>query len=67
MLKLWRNTFGSKILYDSEGEIIKFKYIEDLCKFQSNEEFLAANKITKRHIQFHKKKMKVALAAQILS
>lgn len=67
MLKLWRNTFGCKTLYDSEGGVIIFKYIEDLCKFQQNEEFLAGNKIRKKHIQFHKEKMKVSLAVQTLS
>lgn len=67
MLKLWRNTFGSKTLYDSGSGIIKFKYIEDSYKFQLNKGFRAGNKITKRHIQFNKEKMKVALAAQTVS
>lgn len=32
-----------------------------------NEGFLAGNKISKRHVQFYKEKMKVVLAAQVLS
>lgn len=67
MLKLWRNTFANKILYDSEGGLITFKYIVDLHNFQQNEGFLAGNKIRQRHIQFYKEKMKVSLAAQTLS
>lgn len=45
MLKLCRNTFACKALYDSEDGIITFKYIEDLYKFQQDEGFLAGNKI----------------------
>lgn len=68
MLKLVRNTLASKkVLYDDIGETIKFKYFENLVKFQESGNFHLANKLNKKHIMWFKNKMNVKLAAQTFS
>lgn len=68
MLKLVRNTLGaSKILIDNDGEEIQWRYLEELYKLQTAEQFHLGNKLTIRHIDYAKQKMKVKLAAQFLS
>src|SRR6218665_3571433 len=65
MLKLIRNTLTEKsIILDSKGNEIKWNYLREL---QSSEGLRAANKLHERHIQWHRQKMKVKLAAQTLS
>lgn len=67
-LKLVRNTFGErKVLYDSYGTKIDFNFLDKLIKLQESEGLYLGTKITKAHIYFHKQKMKVKLAAQLLS
>lgn len=68
MLKLVRNTLGTcKTLIDSSGEEIQWQYLEELHKLQAAEGFHLGNKLSIRHIHYAKQKMKVKLAAQLLS
>lgn len=67
MLKLVRNTFASKLLIDGEGNLIVWRYIDQLEKLQRSEFVLLANKLTKHHIEFSGQKMKTKFAAQTLS
>lgn len=68
MIKLVRNTFASKeILYDGNGNTIRWEFIVKLVNLQNNGCFHLANKLTSRHIQWYKNKMNVKLAVQTLS
>lgn len=68
LLKLIRNLFADKkILIDAQGGKIDFEFLEQLNIIQFEEGLHLANKITFRHIYFHKQIMKVRLAAQLLS
>ena len=68
MLKLIRNTLAEKsILIDADGNNIEWEYLKKLQELQFSEGLLAANKLTERHIQWQRQKMKVKLAAQTLS
>lgn len=68
MIKLVRNCIGDwKCLQNGRGEKICWQYFEDLVKIQEREGLRAANKVTKRHINFHSEIMKVKLAVQVLS
>lgn len=68
MLKLVRNTLGaSKILIDDQGQEIQWAYLKELHKLQVAEGFNLGNKLSIRHINYEKQKMKVKLAAQLMS
>lgn len=69
MLKLdLRNTLGAcKILIDNNGEEIQWRYLVELHKLQTVERFSLGNKLSLRHINYIKQKIKVKLAAQLLS
>lgn len=68
MLKLFRNCLGQlKVLKDSEGNLIEWRFIRSLVNLQEQEGLRAGNKLRKVHIDYHKMKMKVNLAAQTLS
>jgi len=68
MLKLLRNTLAEKsTLIDADGNKIEWQYLKNLQQLQCSEGLQAANKVTSRHIQWHRQKMKVKLAAQTLS
>ena len=68
MLKLARNCLGDlKILKDSEGNLIKWEYIETFGNIQDDEDLRAGNRLRMAHVRYWKLKMKVALAAQSLS
>uniref|UniRef100_A0A2S2NNN9 THAP domain-containing protein 9 n=2 Tax=Schizaphis graminum TaxID=13262 RepID=A0A2S2NNN9_SCHGA len=68
MLKLIRNAFGEKKKFlDFENKIVDFDYIEKLFILQEKEGCHLGNKLRKQHIFFFKQKMKVKLAAQLLS
>jgi hypothetical protein len=68
LIKLARNTLGDlHLLFTEDGRRIEWKFISELEKLQAEEGLHLANKITKQHVQFSRKKMKVALAAQVLS
>jgi len=68
MLKLVRNYFALKgpIIYNG-NEYINWDYLKKLNNEQYDEEMHCACKIKNRHIYFHNEKMKVFLAAQVLS
>ena len=68
MLKLARNALGElKEMVDGSGGRIEWKFIELLHEEQIEEGIKFANKLSNAHIDFHRQKMKVRLAAQTLS
>ena len=68
MLKLVRNTLGEiGIVSDGFGNQIRWDHIVELSKIQTKYGLHVANKIRKKHINFQNEKMKVNLAAQVLS
>lgn len=69
MIKLIRNLFGDgKILYNNKNEPIKWYYLEELEKLQSDDGLRAACKLTKKNVRdWRKHKMKVRVAVQTLS
>lgn len=67
MLKLARNTFATRIMKDENGDDIKWEYIERLHQLQQREGLRAGNRLKTTHIQWEKQKMKVNLAAQVIS
>lgn len=67
MLKLVRNALADlKVLRDAENKEIKWSYIQNLVDVQETAGIRAANKVNVNHVNFHKHKMKVKLAAQVL-
>ncbi len=63
-----RNALGEwKSLIDGYNDIIEWQHIVNLYQFQKTHRFTLANKLTKQHVMFEKKKMKVKLAVQALS
>jgi hypothetical protein len=68
MLKLCRNAFCDKnILFDLNNLKIEWQYIKRLVEVQESEGLRAANKLTRRHINYKNEIMKVFLAAQTMS
>lgn len=68
MLKLVRNNFAkSGIICDGEGNFVNWNFIVTLIRLIEFEGLHPAVKIRRRHIHFHNEKMKVNLAAQVLS
>lgn len=68
MLKLVRNTFGEKkCLVSKDNYFINWKYIMHLNELQEIEGLRLGNRLRQSHINFSKNKMKVSLAAQLLS
>lgn len=68
MLKLVRNTLGEKkSIVDDEDNMVDWKYVCALEKLQESEGLHIANKLKSSHINFFTQKMKVSLAAQLLS
>lgn len=67
-LKTARNQLGSKgVFYDAKNNKIEWRYIEELEKYQRENNVNLGNKLTKVHIQWQKRKMSVRLAAETLS
>ena len=63
-----RNALGSwKTLIDGKNNVIRWQHIVDLYEYQKNNGFTLANKLTKQHVSFEKKTMKVKYAVQVLS
>ena len=63
-----RNALGSwKTLIDGKNNVIRWQHIVDLYEYQKNNGFTLANKLTKQHVSFEKKPMKVKYAVQVLS
>ena len=68
MLKIMRNLSAEKrVLVDENGECIKWEYLELLHKLQAEQRLRAGNKLSERHINWTKQKMKVNIAAQTLT
>ena len=68
LLKLVRNAFSHlQVLVDKDGNEVKWNYIKSLHKLQQETGLRAGNKLRQDHIDWHKQKMKVNLAAQTLS
>ena len=68
MLKLMRNLFHAyKSLTLPNGHVAHFSHFETLNSVQEKEGLSAANKLSRRHIDFSRQKMKVKLAAQLFS
>lgn len=68
MLKLVRNTIAEKkLLIDGDDNTIDWKYIIKLQNLQETEGLHLGNKIRSVHINYHRQKMNVKLAAQLLS
>ena len=68
MLKLARNALAQLGSFkDGKENIIKWSYIEQLQNLQMEEGLNLTNKLTSNHLNFHKHKMNVRLAAQTLS
>lgn len=67
MLKLVPTTFGERGPLFYKNSKIDWKYIQMPDKKQEVEGLHAANRSTKRHVQFKEAKMNVRLAAQTLS
>jgi len=67
MIKLLRNMLADYKNLEFDGGVICWSFINELYKLQSDEHIRAANKLSRNHIEFDKHKMKVKLAAQVLS
>jgi len=68
MLKLMRNMLADKgFLIDENGDEVRWEYVVKLEQLQSREGLRAGNRLTQRHINWTKQKMKVNFAAQTLS
>ena len=68
MIKNVRNLFKhyGNIIWDGRG-VVRWKYLEILENTQAMCGFRLGNKVTARHVNFEKLKMKVKLATQLLS
>lgn len=68
MIKVIRNQLWQKqIIYDGNDKPIHWIHLKQLNKIQEKEGLRLANKVTRRHIDFHNEKMKVKLATQLFS
>lgn len=67
MLKLVRNAFATLRKIDGPDGVIDFGYIEKLVKLQEETGLHLANKVRRAHLNWRNMKMKVKLAAQLLS
>ncbi|KAL7383197.1 hypothetical protein ABVT39_006240 [Epinephelus coioides] len=67
MLKLVRNMLQAYSSIISPAGIVRWSHITELNNVQEKEGLHAANKITRKHINFSSQKMKVSLAVQTLS
>lgn len=67
MLKLMRNVLADrKIIYDRLGRAIEWRHFEQLVDIKEKDDFIT-HKMTKAHINYHQRAMKVSLAAQTFS
>ena len=68
MIKLLRNAWAEykEFFWPGHGWI-KWKYIVDLHYLQTEHDLRAGNRLSKQHVQFKNKIMKVSLAAQVFS
>ncbi len=66
-VKLVRNWFGSIEVFHTPKGKVNFSYVRHLFKLQEEIDLKIANKLTYGHINYHKRKMKVKFAVQLLS
>lgn len=67
MEKLARNTLASKqIIYDAQGNKIEWRYFESLYQFSTAYD-LKTHKLTKKHMDWKRNSMNVALAVETFS
>ena len=67
-LKLMRGALHQyKVFLVPNSGLVKFKFFKDIVQVQEESGLKAANKLTTRHIEFQREKMKVKLAAQVFS
>lgn len=68
MLKLARNALCDYgVFIDGNGELIEWKYIASLHEEQLEQGLKFGNKLSNRHINYHRHKMNVSIAAQTIS
>lgn len=68
MLKLIRNHFATaNFLIDDTGRKIEYRFIQELFRLQEEEGLRLGNKLKKKHRMWYKMKMRVGVAAQLLS
>lgn len=67
MIKLIRNAFGSRNLFDCSDNKIEWKYIKRLVAFGQQTGYSLSHKLKKRHLEWEQCKMNVKLAVQTLS
>ena len=67
MLKLLRNTLQAYGGFVTSDGNVSWHYLRLLHAVQEEEGLRLSNKLTSRHILFHKQKMKVSLATQLFS
>lgn len=67
MLKLIRNCLGAEKEIRSSTGLVQWQFVESLHLLQKQEGLRAGTKLTRRHVEFEKNKMKCSLAAQTLS
>jgi hypothetical protein len=69
MLKLCRNALSTmKVFVDGDGEKIEWRFFESLHEEQQQDGVkYGGNKLSSRHINYHRHKMNVKLAAQTIS
>lgn len=67
MLKLVRNMLGEYSIIQSPDGTVRWSYITNLQDLQEEAGLRLGNRLSSRHLNFHKMKMKVNLAAQTLS
>lgn len=67
MLKLARNACAQHTITDMDDNEIRWEYFSRLVRIQEEQGLHLATKIRRRHIEYYNEKMKVRLAAQVLS
>ena len=67
MLKLSHNMLQAYSVLQSPDGVIRWQFINKLHDTQQHEGLHAANKLSRKHIEFESHKMKVSLAAQTMS
>ena len=68
LIKIVRNCLGDiRIIFDPDGKRVHWKYIRRLHELQSSKGLFLANKLRKKHIEYHKLKMRTTIAVQTIS
>lgn len=68
MVKLIRNCLERlKVIYDNDGDEIKWELIQSLIKLQISYNINLGNNLTRKHAEFHNNKKNVKTAVQTIS